>query len=113
MEHRCKLFTTSQSSSSKMASKGTKLTAISGLTMKGEPWIIDSRASDHMTGCEKSFSKYDPNPSNHKVKIADGSFTVVASVGTIELIPQITLTGVLYVPHLSCNVCQLAKLLKT
>lgn len=37
-----------------MAQKGTTLTSFSGLTDKGEPWIIDLGASDHMTGCEKN-----------------------------------------------------------
>ena len=62
----------------------TIMTTYGSLTEKGEPWIIDSRATDHMTRCEKMFTAYAPSPGNHRVKIADGSFSVIASVGTVE-----------------------------
>lgn len=88
------------------------LTAFGGLPAQGEPWIIDSGALDHMTGCEKFFSSYVLSPDNHKVKIADGSFTVVAGVGTIELSPRIMLKGILHVLNLSCNLLSISKITK-
>lgn len=88
------------------------MTAFGGLPAQGELWIIDSGASDHMTGCEKLFSSYVLNPSNHKVKIADGSFTVVAGVGIIELSPRIMLKGIHHVLNLSCNLLSVNKITK-
>ncbi|RVW38429.1 hypothetical protein CK203_082363 [Vitis vinifera] len=41
------------------------------------PWIIDSRASDHMTNSSKVFSNYIPCPGNQKIKIADGTLVTV------------------------------------
>lgn len=88
------------------------MTAFSGLTKEGESWIIYSRASDHMTGCEQFFSSYVPSPGNNKVKIADGSCTVVAGVGSIKLNSLITLQGVFHVPRLSCNLLSINKIRK-
>lgn len=100
------------SSTSLMAQKGTLLTAFGGLTKQGEPWIIDSGATDHMTGCEKLFSSYNPSPGNHKVRVADGSLSVVAGTGTIKISSNITLKAVLHVPNLSCNLLSISKITK-
>ena len=54
LEHLSKLFpaaTLPSSSSSHMVQQGT----FSGLSLIGEPWIIDSGASDHMTGTGTCF----------------------------------------------------------
>jgi len=51
-----------------------------------DSWIIDSRASDHMTGSFRFFSTYTPCAGNSKIKIADGSFSAIAGKGTIKLI---------------------------
>lgn len=91
MEHLYKIFSASHTSSSNMANKGTTVTAFSGLTEQGEPWIIDSCASDHMTRCGWLFSSYVLSPGNHRVKIVDGSYTVVAGIGTVRLSSLITL----------------------
>jgi len=51
-----------------------------------DSWIIDSRASDHMTGSFRFFSTYTPCAGNSKIKIADGSFSAIAGKGTNKLI---------------------------
>lgn len=107
-----KLLSTTVLSSSNMASTGASLTMFGGLPMQGEPWIIDLGALDHMMDCEKFFSPYVPSLGNHKVNIGDGSFTVIASVGTIELSPRIKLKGILHVRHLSCNLLSISKITK-
>ena len=88
------------------------MTAFSGLMTQGEAWIIDSEASDHMTGCEKCFSSYVPSPGNRKVQIVDGAFTNVVRIGDIRITLAITLQGVLHVPNLSCNLLSISKLTK-
>lgn len=60
----------------------------------------------------KFFLSYVLSPDNHKVKIADGSFTVVAGMGTIELSPRIMLKGILHVLNLSCNLLSISKITK-
>ena len=76
-----------------MAQNGISLTAFGGLVDQGEPWIIDSGASDHMIGCEKLFSSYTPSPGNHRVKIADGTYSIVARICTIIVGNSETMIG--------------------
>ena len=98
--------------SSFLAQKGTFRTALSGTTEKFNPWIIDSGATDHMTGCTSFFSTYTPGSGHIKVKIANGSLATVVRTGTIILGPHITLFNVLHVPKLSCNLLSISKLTK-
>ena len=49
------------------------------------PWIIDSRASDHMTSFSHFFTTYSPCSSNEKFRIADGSFSPFAGKGLIKI----------------------------
>ncbi|KAI5401521.1 hypothetical protein KIW84_066119 [Lathyrus oleraceus] len=66
-------------------------------------WIVNSRASDHMTGESTLFSSYSPCAGNQKIKIADGSFSAIAGKGSVVLSQMLTLKNVLHVPNLSCN----------
>ncbi|CAA7396036.1 unnamed protein product [Spirodela intermedia] len=43
-------------------------------------WVVDSRATDHMTNSPSLFTKYNPCPSDRKVTITDGSFLTFADV---------------------------------
>ena len=71
--------------------------------------IIDSGATEHMTGCSKMFSSYSPYVSNKKVKLADGSLSAIVGMETIKLTSLITLQDVLHVPNLSCNSLSISK----
>jgi hypothetical protein len=73
-------------------------------------WIVDSGASDHMTGESTLFSSYSPCAGNQKIKIADGSFSAVAGKGSVVLSPELSLENVLHVPKLSCNLMFVSKL---
>ncbi|PON98873.1 LOW QUALITY PROTEIN: hypothetical protein TorRG33x02_054880 [Trema orientale] len=87
----------------------------SAFTIKSEtknPCIIDSGASDHMTGCNSHFSTYTPCSGNLKIKIADGSLSLVAGKGTIFISENIKLQSVLHVPKLTCNLISVSKLSK-
>ncbi|KAI5418366.1 hypothetical protein KIW84_042851 [Lathyrus oleraceus] len=66
-------------------------------------WIVDSGASDHMTGESTLFSSYSPCAGNQKIKIVDGSFSAIAGKGSVVLSQMLTLKNVLHVPNLSCN----------
>lgn len=73
-------------------------------------WIVDSGASDHMTGQSHQFTTYTPCPGTQKIKIADGSLSSVAGKGSIYLSSSITLYDVLHVPNLSCNLLSVSKI---
>ena len=73
-------------------------------------WIIDSGASDHMTGNSTLFSTYKPCAGNRKVRIADGSFSAIAGVVDITISHSLILSKVLHVPNLSCNLISISKL---
>ncbi|XP_073152035.1 uncharacterized protein [Henckelia pumila] len=68
-----------------------------------ESWIVDSGASDHMTGNSTLFSSYIPCTSRTTVRITDGSLTHVMGLGNIQLSKDIILKSVFYVPSLKCN----------
>ena len=62
--------------SGSVAHKGSFLTALSVNSEKEASWIVDSGASDHMTGNAKILFNYTPNE-NFSVRIADGSLSKV------------------------------------
>ena len=65
-----------------------------------------------MTSCQRLFQSYTPSPGNHKVKVVDGSYSVVAGVGSIKINSTITLNSVLHIPSLSCNLISISKITK-
>ena len=93
-----------------LAQKGNFLSALNVKKEKLSPWIIDSGASDHMTGDEKLFSTYNPCYKNLTVRIADGSLSKVAGTGSVRVSKNITLDSVLLVPKLNCNLLSISKL---
>ena len=48
------------------------------------PWIIDLGASDHMIGTFQLFSSYTPCSNNLRVKIANGSLSIVVGSNKIS-----------------------------
>ncbi|KAG8479486.1 hypothetical protein CXB51_029679 [Gossypium anomalum] len=75
-------------------------------------WILDSGASDHMTGNLSLFHTYLPCHDHSRIRIADGSYSPVAGMGTVRLTENFSLDKVLHVPNLSCNLLSISKLTK-
>ena len=98
------------SPSCSLAQSGRTQYPFSALANSYKPWIIDSGATDHMTGSSTSFTTYVPCVGNMKVWIVDGSYTPVAGKGTISLTKTFSLESVLHVPNLSCNLLSISKL---
>ena len=73
-------------------------------------WIIDYGATDDMTSSSQLLSSYSPCAGDKKIKIADESLSVIASMGFIIISPTLTLHKVLHVPNLSCNFLSISKL---
>ena len=67
------------------------------------PWIIDSGASDHMTGCSSVFDSYFTCSGKDKVRIADGSFSAISGKGSVRYSPSISLSSVLHIPKFATN----------
>ena len=98
-------------SSDSLAQKSTFLTAL-GTMAHITLWIIDSGASDHMTNTHHLFSTYSPCAGNLKVKIANGTLSLIVGKGSIHISKSITLSPVLLVPNLSCNLLSISQLTK-
>ncbi|RDY13278.1 hypothetical protein CR513_01831, partial [Mucuna pruriens] len=81
-----------------MVQKGNTLvtTFLGVVPISVHSWIIDSGETNHMIGCSKMFSSYNPCASNKKVKIADGSLSTIARIEIIKLTSLITLHNVLH-----------------
>ena len=76
------------------------------------PWMIDSRASNHVTSFSNPFNTYSPCSGSEKIRIADGSFSPIAGKGLVKLSKNIDLKYVLHVPKLACNLLSVSKLTK-
>lgn len=73
------------------------------------PWIIDSRASDHITGLSNFFKSYSSCSSLEKIRVADSSYSLIAGKGLVKLSYFFDLKYV-HVPKLGCNLLLASKL---
>ena len=86
-------------------------TVTSDTTMKENAWVIDSGASSHMTWDKQLLEDYHVLSKEQTVKLGDGRSVKAIGTGTIRLrliqpngrVTTNVLSGVLYVPDLSCN----------
>nr|CAN65095.1 hypothetical protein VITISV_011639 [Vitis vinifera] len=92
-----------------LAHKGNFLSAFTTGKKSKKPWIVDSGASDHMTGDATIFDTNSSCPNNLTVRIADGSLSKVAGTGSVVLSRDLTLNFVLLVPNLDCNLLSISK----
>ncbi|KAK9673406.1 hypothetical protein RND81_12G165600 [Saponaria officinalis] len=82
------------------------------ITFCDNTWIVDSGASDHMCSNLKLFSDIETVPKPYSISLPNGHVVTINSVGTVQLIPDIRLTNVLYVPCFKFNLLSVAKLTK-
>ncbi|KAE8673457.1 Aspartic proteinase A3 [Hibiscus syriacus] len=73
-------------------------------------WIVDSGASDHMTGDLRFFHTFHADSSISHIRTAYGSLFGIAGHGSIRINQDILLSHVLYVPNLTCNLISISKL---
>ena len=93
-----------------IAQRGNYLTALIAKRGSSKPWIVDSGESDHMTRDATVFNNYSPSNDNTVVRIADGTSSRVAGIGSAVISMDITLNSVLFVPKLDCNLLSISKL---
>ena len=104
--------TTLPSNNSLLAQRVTFFTAIIGSGMTFDPWVFDSRATYHMTGCANLFTTYSPSLGNIKIRIADGTFSAIVGIRSIKIALNCTLLSVFHVLRLICNILSISKITK-
>ena len=68
------------------------------LISSSSKWVIDSGATNHMTGNSNLFSTFQSHTSTSNVTLADGSTSCVFGSSTITPTPLISLSCILYLP---------------
>jgi hypothetical protein len=76
-------------------------------------WIIDSGATNHMTGSPKDFITYMPHSGKDRVCIANGSTTPIMGYGTINCTPSLPPSLVLHVPKIYVYLLSVSSITKT
>ena len=101
-----------------LKSPSTPITAIAELgnqnkcfvSSSSSEWVIDSGATDHMTGNSSLFSTFQSHPSTSSVTLENGSQSCVFVLGTIFPIISLPLSSVLNLPNYSFNLIFVRKL---
>lgn len=76
------------------------------------PWILDSGASDHISGNQDLFSNLIHSATPFAFTVANGSRIVVKGIGDEQLLPSISLNLVLFAPECPFNLISVSKLTK-
>ncbi|KAL6323576.1 hypothetical protein AAG906_039164 [Vitis piasezkii] len=77
------------------------------------PWILDSGASDHISGNKDLFSSITTTSALPTITLANGSQTVAKGIGLAHPLPSLPLTYVLYTPECSFNLISMSKITHT
>ncbi|RVW74011.1 putative mitochondrial protein [Vitis vinifera] len=77
------------------------------------PWILDSGASDHISGNKDLFSSITTTFALPTVTLANGSQTMAKGIGLAHPLPSLPLTSVLYTPECSFNLISISKITRT
>ena len=77
------------------------------------PWILDSSASDHISGNKDFFSSLTTTLTLPTVTLANGSQTVAKGIGLAHPLPSLPLTSVLYTPECPFNLISISKITRT
>ena len=80
------------------------------LSHSSNPWILNSRASDHLSGNKDLFSSLTITSPLPMITLANGTPTMAKGVGSACPLPSIPLTFVFYVPDYSFNLISIGKL---
>ena len=80
------------------------------LSHSSGPWILDSRASDHISGNKDLFSSLTITSPLHIITLANGSQAMAKGIDSACPLPSIHLTSVLFVPDSPFNMISISKL---
>ncbi|CAM8921688.1 unnamed protein product [Rhodiola kirilowii] len=90
-----------------VAQSGTSNTSLVSMSPQ---WVIDSGATDHMTGNPALLSSFSSHHSHPPVSLADGTQSPVVGSGTVNPTSSLSLTSVLSLPQLSFNLISVSRL---
>jgi len=76
-------------------------------------WVIDSSASDHISGNSSLFSTISFQEKYHFITLGNGSKTSSKGVGQAILSLSLNLKSVLFIPNCPFNLISLSQLTKT
>ena len=77
------------------------------------PWVIDSGASDHISGNASLFTSMSSQKFPHLITLANDSKVGSKGVGQIPLPSSLNLESVLFVPNCPFNLISLSQLTKS
>ncbi|RVW59219.1 hypothetical protein CK203_111093 [Vitis vinifera] len=103
---------TSQASIASVAQPGNASAYLTHTSSLG-PWILDSGASDHLSGNKDLFSSITTTSALPTVTLANGSQTVAKGIGLALPLPSLPLTSVLYTPECPFNLISISKITRT
>ncbi|RVW27581.1 Retrovirus-related Pol polyprotein from transposon TNT 1-94 [Vitis vinifera] len=103
---------TSQASIASVAQLGNASACLTHTSSLG-PWILDSGASDHLSGNKDLFSSITTTSDLPTVTLANGSQTVAKGIGLALPLPSLPLTSVLYTPECPFNLISISKITRT
>ncbi|RVW84276.1 Retrovirus-related Pol polyprotein from transposon RE1 [Vitis vinifera] len=102
----------SQASIASVAQPGNASACLTHTSSLG-PWILDSGASDHLSGNKDLFSSITTTSTLPTVTLANGSQTVAKGIGLALPLPSLPLTSVLYTPECPFNLISISKITRT
>ncbi|RVX02093.1 Retrovirus-related Pol polyprotein from transposon TNT 1-94 [Vitis vinifera] len=102
----------SQASVASVAHPGNASACLTHTSSLG-PWILDSGASDHISGNKDLFSSITTTSALPTVTLANGSQTVAKGIGLALPLPSLPLTSVLYTPECPFNPISISKITRT
>ncbi|RVW58902.1 Retrovirus-related Pol polyprotein from transposon RE2 [Vitis vinifera] len=103
---------TSQAPIAPVAQPGNASACLTHTSSLG-PWILDSGASDHLSGNKDLFSSITTTSALPTVTLANGSQTVAKGIGLALPLPSLPLTSVLYTPECPFNLIFISKITRT
>ncbi|RVW54465.1 Retrovirus-related Pol polyprotein from transposon TNT 1-94 [Vitis vinifera] len=103
---------TSQASIASVAQPGNASACLTHTSSLG-PWILDSGASDHLSGNKDLFSSITTTSDLPTVTLANGSQTVAKGICLALPLPSLPLTSVLYTPECPFNLISISKITRT
>lgn len=76
-------------------------------------WVLDTGATNHMTGCRESLASLDESMRG-VVRFGDGSMVEIHGIGAVTIVGKnqdhYVITEVYYIPSLKCNIVSLGQL---
>ncbi|RVW44892.1 Retrovirus-related Pol polyprotein from transposon RE2 [Vitis vinifera] len=102
----------SQASVASVAQPGNASACLTHTSSLG-PWILDSGASDHLSGNKDLFSSITTTSALPNVTLANGSQTVAKGIGLALPLPSLPLTSILYTPECPFNLISISKITRT